>query len=184
MRVLAQRLGSGTATLYRHFDRRATLVAHVVDEVFGEVDIDIDALAAMGWQATCRAVAHGMFDALGRHRNVALLLVEEIPLGPNAMLLREHLLAALLHGGFAPEVAARAYAALSRHVLGFALQLGGHGSAGGDSEVEASAAFHTIDPSRYPATLAVADSLPVPLREEFSFGLDLLIEGMNQLHGT
>jgi AcrR family transcriptional regulator len=33
MRVLAQRLGSGTAPYYRHFGNRAALVARVVDEV-------------------------------------------------------------------------------------------------------------------------------------------------------
>src|SRR5689334_21438086 len=37
MRTLAQRLESGTATLYRHFGSRAQLVAHVVDAVLGEV---------------------------------------------------------------------------------------------------------------------------------------------------
>ena len=37
MRSLAQRLGSGTATLYRHFANRAELVAMVVDRMLGEV---------------------------------------------------------------------------------------------------------------------------------------------------
>jgi len=184
MRVLAQRLGSGTATLYRHFDKRAVLVARVVDEVFGEVELDADALAAMGWQAASRTIAHGMFDALGRHKNVASLLVDEVPLGPNAMAVREHCLAVLLDGGFPPEAAARSYSALAGYVLGFSIQLGSHGGAGRDANAQVSAAFHGIDPSRYPATAAVADSLPVPLHEEFSFGLDLLLEGLNQLRGT
>ena len=183
MRALAQRLNSGTATLYRHFHNRAALVAQVVDEVFGEVELDADELAAMGWQAACRTIAHAMFDALGRHRNVALLLVEEIPLGPNAMVMRERCLATLLDGGFAPEVAARSYAAVAGHVLGFAMQIGSHGTAGRDATAQASETFHTIDPAHYPATVAVADSLPVPLREEFAFGLDLLLEGLNQLKG-
>jgi AcrR family transcriptional regulator len=181
MRTLAQRLNSGTATLYRHFDNRAALVAHVVDRVFGEVELDAGQLAAMGWQAACRAVAHGMFDALGQHKNVALLLTEEVPLGPNAMVLRERCLQVLLDGGFAPQVAARSYAALAGHVLGFAMQLGGHGGAGRDADARVSAAFHATDPARFPATAAVADSLPVPLREEFSFGLDLLLRGLSQL---
>lgn len=183
MRVLADRLGSGTATLYRHFDNRAALVARVVDEVFGEVELDEQALAAVGWQAACRTIAHGMFDALGRHKNVALLLVEQVPLGPNALVLRERCLTALLDGGFTAQVAARSYAALAGHVLGFAMRLGGHSSAGQDADAHASEVFHALDPSRFPATVAAADSLPVAPREEFSFGLDLLLEGLNQLHG-
>ena len=40
MRSLAQRLESGTATLYRHFANRSELVAMVVDRMLGEVDLD------------------------------------------------------------------------------------------------------------------------------------------------
>ena len=49
-RTLAQRLDSGTATLYRHFGGRAELIAQVVDRVFGEVRLSAEELAAMSWQ--------------------------------------------------------------------------------------------------------------------------------------
>ena len=68
MRTLAQRLESGTATLYRHFGNRGTLITHVIDRVFGEVDLDAAALAGLSWDQACRTVAQAMFDALGRHR--------------------------------------------------------------------------------------------------------------------
>ncbi|MEU0948098.1 TetR family transcriptional regulator [Streptomyces canus] len=45
MRTLAERLGSGTATLYRHFGNRAGLVAQVVDHMFGLVELDERELA-------------------------------------------------------------------------------------------------------------------------------------------
>jgi AcrR family transcriptional regulator len=182
MRTLAQRLGSGTATLYRHFENRSALVAQVLDRVFAEVELDAEELAAMGWQQACRTVAHAMFDALGRHANAASLLVEQIPLGPNAMVLRERCLAILLDAGFTPRTAARSYAALAGHVLGFAMQLRADTGTGRDADAQGvSAAFHAIDPSRFPATTAVADSLPIPLREEFAFGLDLLLDGLSRL---
>ena len=47
-----------------------------------------------------------------------------------------------------------------------------------------SAAFHHLDPSRYPATVAVADELPVPLEEEFTFGLRLIVAGLKRLQGS
>jgi AcrR family transcriptional regulator len=50
MRNLAQRLDSGTATLYRHFTGRAQLVARVVDSVLAEAHVDDEALAGMSWQ--------------------------------------------------------------------------------------------------------------------------------------
>ncbi|WP_406011562.1 TetR/AcrR family transcriptional regulator C-terminal domain-containing protein [Streptomyces sp. NBC_00637] len=181
MRTLAQRLGSGTATLYRHFDNRAALIAHVVDRMFGVVELNGDELLAMGWERALRTVAHTMFDALARHRNAARLIVEQIPLGPNAMALRESCVAVLLDSGFPPRVAAYAYATLSRYVLGFAVQVNGHDGAGRSDDTRAEAAFQSVDPELFPATVAVAGVMPVPIEDEFSFGLDLLLSGLARL---
>ncbi|MFC0430902.1 TetR/AcrR family transcriptional regulator [Kutzneria buriramensis] len=180
MRTLAQRLESGTATLYRHFGNRATLITQVIDRVFGEVDLDSRALAELGWDQACQAVAQAMFDTLGKHRKLAPLLIEQTPTGPNAMVLRERCLAVLLDGGLSPSVAARAYATLSRYVLGFAIQLTGTGNDAEQARV--SAHFHDLPSAEFPATLAVADSLPVPLEDEFTFGLELIVDGLRQLH--
>lgn len=179
MRSLAQRLESGTATLYRHFANRADLVATVIDRMLGEVDLDADAISSMPWQQACMLFAQRMFEALSRHGNVAALMVEQIPMGPNALALRERWLSVLLGNGFAPAVAAAAYATLARYVLGFAIQHSGTAATPQDAEV--ARAFHTLDPSRYPATVTVADALPVPLAEEFAFGLQLLVAGLERL---
>jgi TetR/AcrR family transcriptional regulator, tetracycline repressor protein len=183
MRTLAQRLNSGTATLYRHFTDRAHLVALVVDHVFGEAELDHPALSAMTWDEACRTVARTMFDVLGRHPNVAPLLVEQVPLGPNALALRERCIAVLLGNGFRPDTAARTYALLARYVLGFAIQLGGERAGDRAGAEKAAGAFRDLDPERFPATLAVAGSMPVPLEEEFGFGLDLILGGLSQQLG-
>lgn len=177
MRTLAQRLDSGTATLYRHFANRAEVVGHVVDHMFGEVEIAEEEFAGRSWEQVCTAVARGMFEILGRHRNAAALLVEEVPVGPHALALRERCIAVLLESGFPPARAALIYATLARYVLGFAIQLGGP-PADRDEELPRGAAFHDLDPARFPATVAVADSLPVPLEVEFAFGLELIIAGL------
>lgn len=178
MRSLAQRLESGTATLYRHFSSRSELVSQVIDHILGEVDPDARALAALPWQRACITLAQHMFDALRRHGNVAPLLIEYTPTGPSALANRERCLAVLLNNGFAPAVAAHAYATLARYVLGFAIQLSAT-TAG--EQAELSAAFHRLDPSRYPATVTVADDLPVPLADEFAFGLRLIVSGLERL---
>lgn len=182
MRSLAQRLESGTATLYRHFSGRSELVSLVIDEILGEVDLDARTPTASPWQESCIAFAHHMFDALRRHGNVAPLLVEYTPTGPNALANRERCLAVLLDNGFAPAVAAHAYATLARYVLGFAIQLSG-AAANGAEDAELSATFHRLDPSRYPATVTVADELPVSLTDEFAFGLRLIVAGLERLRG-
>ncbi len=179
MRTLAQRLQSGTATLYRHFENRGQLITHVVDRLFGEVPLDRQALESVSWHEACQAVAQAMFDTLSKHRNAAPLLIEQTPTGPNAMRLREHCLALLLDGGLPPHRAARAYATLSRFVLGFAIQLTGVQDEA--EERRAAARFHEVAATEYPATLAVADSLPVSLEDEFAFGLELLITSLRQM---
>jgi TetR/AcrR family transcriptional regulator, tetracycline repressor protein len=176
MRTLAQRLDSGTATLYRHFANRAELIAHVVDRVFGEAQIDAAQLANQGWQSACETVAHMMFAALSRHPHVAQLLLEHMPVGPNAMALREACLAMLLDNGFSPELAARCYATLSRYVLGFGIQLAGQPQTPTSKHAEA---FHKVDPARFPATSKAAAAMPVPLEEEFAFGLELILKGLS-----
>jgi AcrR family transcriptional regulator len=179
MRSLAQRLGSGTATLYRNFANRSELVAMMVDRMLGEARLDADTLTALPWQQACISFAQRMFDALGRHGNVASLLIGHVPMGPNALAQRELILSLLLDNGFPPVVAAHAYATLSRYVLGFAIQQSG--SAAAEHDAELTAAFHGLDPSRYPATVAVADDLPVPLEEEFAYGLRLIVAGLERL---
>jgi AcrR family transcriptional regulator len=181
MRSLAQRLESGTATLYRHFANRAELVATVVDRMLGEVDLDASAITDLMWQEICVSFAQRMFDALGRHGNVAPLLVGHVPMGPNATAHRELILRVLLDSGFPPATAARTYATLSRYILGFAMQVS-RSAAVDHHDAELSAAFHQLDPSRYPATVAVADQLPVPLAEEFVFGLQRIVAGLEMLH--
>jgi AcrR family transcriptional regulator len=179
MRSLAQRLQSGTATLYRHFANRSELVAMMVDRMLGEIDLDSDAVAGLPWQQACTSFAQHTFETLGRHGNVASLLIGHVPMGPNALAHREKILSILLDNGFPPVAAAHAYATVSRYVLGFAIQLAGSESAEQDARL--AAAFHELDPSRYPATVAVADDLPVPLEEEFAYGLRLIIAGLERL---
>jgi AcrR family transcriptional regulator len=175
LRALAQRLESSTATLYRHFDGRADLLAQVVDRIFGEIEVDSG--QAANWQDACGALATAMFEVLRRHRNAAPLIGEHVPVGPNALVHRERALALLLAAGFSPALAARAYSTLARHVLGFALQLN-QGAAQRREDADVSARLHRLDPDRFPATVAVADALPVALEDEFEFGLRLIITGL------
>lgn len=179
MRALALRLDSGTATLYRHFADRAALIAAIIDRVFREAQFDENLLRSMTWQESCRTLASAMFDALSRHKNVTPLLVELVPVGPNALELRERGIAHLLANGFSPKRALLTWATLAHYVLGFAIQVSQRDSQRENPE-RLSALLHGLDPSRFPATVAVADAMPIPIEEEFSFGLDLMIKGLSE----
>lgn len=174
MRTLAQRLDSGTATLYRHFAGRAELIAHVVDHVFATVKLDTAKLSAMPWQDACKTACRNMLDALRKHPNIAPLLAEAVPTGPHALAAREAMITLLLHNGFPPALAARTHATLSRYILGFAMQLGSTN----DGDARTARFFHDLDPHEFPATVTVAEHLPVPFDDEFSFGLQLITDGL------
>ena len=102
-----------------------------------------------------------------RHRNAARPMVEQIPLGPNAMALRERCVAVLLDSGLPPWVAAYAYATLSRYVLGFAVQVTGHGGAGRPEDTRAEAAFRSVDPDLCPATVVYTGRAPEFLADAY-----------------
>src|SRR5256885_534505 len=100
MRLLADRLGSGTATLYRHLASKDELMAYVIDRVLGEVHIDVDAdtdtLSNTTWQDATARGARAFYEVLKNHPNVLPLLVSRVPVGPNALTNRERGLAVLL----------------------------------------------------------------------------------------
>lgn len=176
MRTLAERLGSGTATLYRHFPNRAALIGQVVDLIFGEAELATKNLGKKGWEESCRAIAQVMFDTLVSHRNVTPMLVEHVPVGPRAMAFRKQVIGNLLAHGFRPDLALRFYATLSRYVLGFAIQAGGATEDADDAprmgNVLGASGMNTLDWS------------PISLQEEFAFGLDLILRGMRQVRAA
>jgi TetR/AcrR family transcriptional regulator, tetracycline repressor protein len=172
LRALAQRLGSSTATLYRHFDNRDELLNHVVDHTFSGAPTQAGELQGREWEDACRAMATSMFESLRKHPNVTALLLARAPTGPNAVALRELALQMLLNAGFSPSVAVRSYATLARFVLGFALQLTGEQA----DDVTTAGASRGSAEHGLPGTATVAEV--APLDEQFAFGLDLLLTGI------
>jgi AcrR family transcriptional regulator len=180
MRLLADRLGSGTATLYRHFAGKDELMVYVVDRIFGEVDIDTDDDTRVGttWQQATARGAGAFYEALKSHANALPLLVSQVPVGPNALLNRERSVAVLLACGFPLDLAARAYTAVAHYVVGFALQ-GAPGAPQLEDAAKLRDFYRALDANTYPATVAAADELTsVPVDEEFRFGLQLVLDGI------
>lgn len=180
MRMLAERLASGTATLYRHFASKDEILAYVVDHVLGELNMDERDMPKMTWQQAVVLGAVGLHGLLAAHPNVVPLLASQIPLGPNGLKMRERGLSLLLANGFSPELAARAYVTIGHYVLGFAIQQ--HASAAVENDqarVELGQFFKKLDAKTYPATMKVAKPLAsLSSQEEFHFGLKLIIDGL------
>jgi len=184
MRLLADRLGSGTATLYRHLACKNELTAYVVDRILGEVvtETDDDTVNDTTWQHATARRASAFYEVLKNHPNALPLLVARVPVGPNALIHRERSLAVLLTCGFPLDLAARAYTAVAHYVVGFALQQHAPGAPLPEDAARLRDFYRALDTGIYPATVAAADDLTsVPLDDEFRFGLQLVLDGIEHV---
>lgn len=178
MRLLAERLDSGTATLYRHLASKDEILAYVVDRVLGELDTTAPDTAPTSWQQACMSHGERVFSLLRKHPGVVPLLVAQVPLGPNGLKVRESGIATFLANGFAADLAARAYTTIAHYVLGFAMQ---HPDAAEDETHGQDIVnfFAGLDAGQYPAIATAGRHLPgESVEDEFRFGLKLIIDGL------
>jgi AcrR family transcriptional regulator len=181
LRMLADALDSGTATLYRHFGGKDELLAHVVDRIFGEVRVPPEAVAGLPWREALTVGAKAFHEVLCRHPHALPLLVAQVPVGPRGLLNRERVLTLLLAYGFSVGLAARAFTAVGHYVVGFAIQQHGPGAARPEDRLQLRDYYRSLDPAVYPATTAAAEELTgMSSHEEFQFGLDLVLDGLEQ----
>jgi AcrR family transcriptional regulator len=179
MRLLAKRLGSSTATLYRHFSGKDEIFVHVLDQVLGEAPRYLAGIPADStWQEKLIGSAEAMFRTLRRHPRVVSLFGDQVPLGPRSLAGREAALGIMLVSGFSPEAAARAFTTVGHYIIGFAAQLGGE--AGHARKQEIREFFGSLDPAHFPAISVAGPYLPSSLEQEFRFGLQLIVDGLAQ----
>ncbi|MEV4115047.1 TetR/AcrR family transcriptional regulator C-terminal domain-containing protein [Nonomuraea sp. NPDC049695] len=115
MRRLAERLETGSTTLYWHVKSKDDVLDLALDAVFGEVRLPARPADGSGWQAPVRELIGGWRAALLRHPWSATILDRPL-MGPNALERTEFLYATLAAAGFAaPKPAAYS---LSNYVMG------------------------------------------------------------------
>ncbi|MFI7641219.1 TetR/AcrR family transcriptional regulator [Nonomuraea sp. NPDC049400] len=115
MRRLAERLDTGSTTLYWHVKSKDDVLDLALDAVFGEVGLPARPEDGSGWQAPVRELIGGWRAALLRHPWSAAILDRPL-MGPNALERTEFLYATLAAAGFAaPKPAAYS---LSNYVMG------------------------------------------------------------------
>ena len=186
MRSLATHMYSGTTTLYRHFPNRAAIIAAVIDRVASQIDFGGTDATTTPWQQVCKRIAQNSFDALAAHRNLASLVLGNADATPAYSTGRELFLGALLHDGFTPHAARRVYATVSHYVIGFAMQLPVRDDSQHREPAPGAArrALEITYPASNPATatVAAAGAQPLTLAEEFTYGLDMMLLGIERFH--
>jgi AcrR family transcriptional regulator len=181
MRLLAERLNTSTATLYRHFTGRDELLAHVVDRLLGQVgaSVDREAPAPTTGREALQALGNGYRSFLSAHPNVLPLLVAQLPVGPNALAIRERAIAALTRFGFSQQLAARAFTTLLQYVVGAALTQ--PGSPGPAESAVIRDYYRSLDAGTYPHVVAAAEALTSAAPDdEFRAGLEIVLDGIDR----
>jgi AcrR family transcriptional regulator len=182
MRLLAQRLETGTATLYRHVSGKEELMVYVLDSRMGEIVGAYDAQSAppRSWREALERIAFAYRGFLDAHPNLLPLLVGRLPVGPHALTIRERSLAALTEHGFSQELAARAFTTLLQYVVGTAVT-----QAGSPAPDEAAAIqdYYRSLSAVHPHVAAAAEALTdTSVEAGFVEGLDIVLDGIDRTH--
>jgi AcrR family transcriptional regulator len=183
MRKLGQALGFEAMSLYNHVANKDDLIDGMLDLVLAEGEPpspDGD------WDAAVRASAISVHQALRRHPWASNLMMAPAHIRPARLRYMDALLGRLRESGFAPDATYHAYHALDAHIFGFALWQASHSYP--SPPVADFRAFldHAIPADAYPYlhehALQHLDEGALHDVSAFEFSLDLILDGLKQLH--
>jgi AcrR family transcriptional regulator len=184
MRRVADRVGTGAASLYRHVGSKDGVLDLVLDHVIGEQVVPDPEPGR--WQEQLKEVGRDMRATILRRRDIVRVAVGRIPMGPNALRYSERVLAILRAGGVPDGLAVRGHHLLIACINGFTLDE----TALGPDEAQAPPDQVARQASEYIASLP-RDRFPnlVEAAHEFAVGdpdvrfellLDLFVDGLAQ----
>jgi AcrR family transcriptional regulator len=178
MRRLGQRLGVEAMSLYKHVADKDEVLGGLAERVAAEFTVprrDVD------WRTALRESNVAALAVLLRHPWAGPLLESRTDLGPARLAYVEGVIGVLRDAGFSLPEVGKAFTALDSHLYGFTMQLA---SWPFDTEQPSTAAedlVATVDAERYPNLVAMATAAGTadpPMAPDFTYGLDLLLDGM------
>jgi len=183
MRNLAAELGVVPMALYKHVADKDELLDGMVDLVFAEIEFP----SGTGWRSAMRDRAVSIREALRRHPWAVGRMESGTP-GP-ANLGHHNAVMACLRGeaGFPLRMAVHAYSLMDSYIYGFALQ---DRAMTGDIPEEARrrrdvvARRHPAPAEEYPYLMDLVEEFSksgYDYSQEFEFGLDVILDGIEQL---
>jgi AcrR family transcriptional regulator len=185
MRALAQELSVVPMALYKHVANKEELLDGMVDIVFSEIELPS---GNRDWRSAMRGRAISTREALKRH-SWAIGMMESRHPGPANLRNHNAVMGCLRKAGFPFKMAIHAYSLQDAYIYGFALQ-------------EKDLAFETPDSAGkaaqrraetigaledYPYLVEISTTLPESGYDnavEFAWGLDLILDGLEQLRHT
>jgi AcrR family transcriptional regulator len=181
MRRLGRELGVEAMSLYNHVANKSDLLGGMVDVVAAEFELPP---SGTDWKAAIRTTAISAHQILLRHRWACSLMLSSAGARPARLRYMDSLLATLRRGGFSPEMTHHAYHALESHIMGFTLRQVSFPPAEELTRL-ASTLPQQLPADEYPYLIEHAGQHAAPLDQddddEFGFGLDLILDGLDRL---
>jgi AcrR family transcriptional regulator len=185
MRKLGQDLGVEAMALYYHFANKDEVIDGIVDIVFSEIELPTD---GTGWKAAMRQRAISMRDVLLRHRWAINLMESRRNAGPANLRHHDAMIGKLRAAGFESAMVARAYSLLDAYIYGFALtKINLPFDASEEVAEVAQGMLERFPVNEYPNLVAyIAEHLKpgYDYGDEFEYGLDLILDGLEKAHAT
>lgn len=185
MRKLGEAVGVEAMSLYNHVANKEDLLDGMIDLVFAEVELptpDDD------WRQAMRQRALSMRHVLSRHRWAIGMMESRSTPGPATLHHHDAVLGCLRQGGFSLTLTAHAVSILDSYIYGFALQEKTLPFNTPDETAElAESIMRGFGDGEYPYLTEIATAHVMrpgyAYGDEFEFGLDLILDGLQQAAG-
>lgn len=180
MRRVAEQLGAGAMSLYRHVSDKDELVAAMVDLVTDEYAYPDR--SGIGWRDSMHALARQDWAAFLAHPwLLAATATVTPPFGTASLAAMEWALSALEELGLPPHAAARAIMTINNYVQGSARVVLGNrrAEAGDDPGRNWQQRLSDVDLAAFPRlSRLISHPLPTGERDWFKEGLDVILDGI------
>jgi AcrR family transcriptional regulator len=183
IRSLAHELGVKPMSLYHHVANKEAILDGIIDVVFSEIDLPP---ADADWRQAMRRRAISARGVLRRHPWATPLMESRTNPGPATLRHHDAVLGTLRRAGFSVELAAHAYSLLDSYIYGFALEEAALPFDSSENVGDMAEAFLAQFPSEQYPYLAELTTQHVlqpgyDYGNEFEFGLDLILDGLERL---
>jgi AcrR family transcriptional regulator len=185
MRKLGQELGAEAMAIYYYFANKDEVIDGMVDVVFSEIELPHD---GPGWKSAMRERAISMRDALLRHRWAIGLMESRRNAGPANLRHHDAVIGSLRAAGLEMDLAAHAYSLLDSYIYGFALtKMNLPFDASEEVAEVAQGLLQRFPANEYPNLVAIIAERIKPgydYLDEFEYGLDLILDGLEKATST
>jgi len=186
IRALAAQLGVGAMSIYHYLPNKDRILDAMVDAVFAEIEVP---QAGEPWRAALYRRTTSARQALRRHSWAIGLMDSRAHPGPATLRHHDAVIGCLRANGFSIELTAHTFVVIDAYLYGFSVQAASLPFSDPD-EMAAVADGMVSDAfaEDYPHLLQLARDYSLragyTFEDEFSFGLDLVLDGIERGLGS